>query len=93
MSRIPWHDSKSLVPIVNLLDINSIQEFIQRESLLSHIASSSDTSLSRLKKYVISGWPKHIPADMLLYAKSREKYSIQDGIIFRGLHIVPPAYL
>ena len=30
---------------------------------------------------------------MLPYAKSREEYSIQDGIIFRGLRIVPPAYL
>ena len=93
MSRIPRRDSKSLVPTVNLLDVNLIQEFVQRESLLSRIASSSDTSLSRLKKYIVSGWPKHIPADILPYAKSREEYSIQEGIIFRGLRIVPPAYL
>ena len=50
LSRIPRRGSKSLVPTVNLLDVNLIQEFVQRESLLSRIASSSDTSLSRLKK-------------------------------------------
>ena len=55
LSRIPRRDSKSLVPTVNLLDVNSIQEFVQYESLLSRIASSSDTSLSRLKKYIVSG--------------------------------------
>ena len=30
---------------------------------------------------------------MLPYARSREEYSIQDGIVFRGLRIVPPANL
>ena len=58
LSRIPRRDSKSLVHTVNILDVNSIQEFVQRESLLSRIASSSNTSLSRLKKYIVSGWPQ-----------------------------------
>ena len=93
LSRIPRHDSQSLVPTVNLLNINSIQDFVQRESLLSRIASSSDASLSRLKKYIVFGWPKNVPAEMLPYAKSKEEYSIQDGIIFRGLRIVPPTRL
>ena len=61
LSRIPRRDSKSLVPAVNLLDVNSIQEFVQRESLLSHIASSSDISLSRLKKYIVSGPNTFLP--------------------------------
>ena len=45
LSRIPRRDSKSLVPTVNILDVNSFQEFVQREFLLSRIDSSFDTNL------------------------------------------------
>lgn len=38
----------------------------------------------------MAGWPMRIPSAMLPYSKAKEEYSIQSGIIYRGLRIVPP---
>ena len=39
----------------------------------------------------VHSWPSHLPKFMLSYPKTREEYSVQDGVIFHELRIVPLA--
>ena len=95
LSRIPQRNGgvTPMAPTVDLLEINYIQEFSERETLLRKIACSKDFCLTRLKNYIVHGWPSHLPSCMLPYSKTKEEYSIQNGVIFRGLRIVPPSDL
>lgn len=93
LSRLPHPSNPTKVPIVNLLEINSLDEFANGSSLLKDIAQSTDHDLARLKVYITKEWPRYIPKEMLAYSKTRSEYSIQSGIIYRGVRIVPPRSL
>ena len=89
LSRLP-SNGDVLCPEVNMLEINSLSDFPSGATLLNDIATSDDSSLRTLKRYVVNGWPNHIPSALLPFSKGREEYTIQDGIIYRGLRILVP---
>lgn len=92
LSRFP-SDATALSPEVNMLELNSLSDFPSGTTLLNDIARSDDSSLRTLKRYVVHGWPNHISPAMLPFSRGREEYTIQDGIIFRGLRILVPSKL
>ena len=92
LSRLPLQ-SPSKVPVVNLLHLNSLQEFSERESLLRAVSTCSDHEITVLKDYISRGWPRYPRRELLPYSKSSQEYSIQDGIVYRGLRVVPPKVL
>ena len=92
LSRIP-SNGEPLAPEVNMLQLNSLADFPSNSTLLQSIASSKDSALQKLKRYIVNGWPNHIPENMLRFSRSREEYTVQEGIVFRGLRIVVPADL
>ena len=92
LSRLPRPESLSITPVVNLLDINSLSEFSSGSSLLRRIAVYSDKTMKLLKRYIINGWPTYLPKPMYQWSKERSEYSIQDGIVYRGLRVVVPSF-
>ena len=89
LSRLPVNGSPT-EPIVNLCELNSLDELISNQSLLTRIGSTKDRHIQRLKKYITTGWPIHIPTDMLKYSQARQEYTIQNGLVYKGFRIVPP---
>ena len=75
-----------------MLEINSLQKFSDKDSLLQSIAKQSDVEIDRLKEYIMHGWPRHIPNRMLPYSKSPHEYTIQ-AKSYRGFRVVPPRHL
>ena len=61
LSRLPRFDSSFKTPVVNLLYINSLDEFPSGSSLLQRIAAYSDKSTKLLKRYITDGWPAYLP--------------------------------
>ena len=92
-SRLPLPHGQPQVPEVNMLEINLLQEFFDKDSLLQSIAKQSDTEIDRLKEYIMHGWPCHIPNRMLPYSKSPHEYTIQAEIVYRGFRVIPPRHL
>ena len=92
LSRIPTC-GEPRTPEINMLELNSLSDFPSNSTLLQTIAASKDPCLQKLKRYIVNGWPNHVPADMLCFSRSREEYTIQEGIVFRGLRIVVPSSL
>ena len=84
---------KTKFPVVNLLEVNSLNAFSIDSSLLSDIAKDEDAEITKLKKYVTQGWPRNIPKEMLPYSKEHDEYSIENQIVFRCARIVPPKRL
>ena len=76
-----------------MLEINSLQEFSDKDLLLQSIAKQFDVEIDQLKKYITHGWPRHIPNRMLLHSKSPHEYTIQAEIVYRGFCVVPPRHL
>lgn len=94
LSRLPVGDSStSLVPRVNLLELNSLEGFVSGNSLLHRIAKARDSDLDAIKKYIVHGWPAKLRGDLLPYTKDKAEYSIQDGVVYKGIRIVPPMCL
>ena len=89
LSRLPVEGS-SLVPTINLCELNSLDDFAMNKSLLARIGGSNSTQLQRLKRFITNGWPVHVTPDMLPYSQTRNEYSIQNGLVYKGLRIVPP---
>ena len=89
LSRLPQAHVKSKVPEVNMLDVNSLDELANGDSLLQDISQQQDAEIIHLKEYITNGWPKYIPRNMQPYAKSRDEYTIQSGLVFHGTRIVP----
>ena len=92
LSRLP-SNADVLCPEVNMLELNSLSDFPSGATLLNDIANCDDSSIRSLKRYIVHGWPNHIPSAMLPFSKAREEYTIQDGIIYRGLRILVPSRL
>ena len=91
LSRLPVGDpSSSLVPTLNLLDVNSLEEFVCGRSLLHRIANERDADLDAVKRHIVRGWPENLRAQLLPYSKDKSEYSIQSGIVYKGMRIVPP---
>ena len=89
LSRIPCK-GQALAPEVNMLELNSLTDLSSNSTLLQNIANSKDSALQKLKRYIVNGWPNHVPEDMVRFSRSREEYTVQEGIVFRGLRIVVP---
>ena len=87
--RLPISSNVSKVPTVDMLQINSLEEFAERDSLLQEIAYHQDSEINLLKRYITNGLPRHLPSNMLPYTKAFEEYTIQSGIVYRGCRIVP----
>jgi len=92
LSRLPMR-SDSVVPVVNLLNIRSLEEFSNGETLLKIISESKDPVLLRLKRFITQGWPSYVPDQLKSFSKGKEEYSVQSGVIYRGLRVVPPRSL
>ena len=82
-SQLPLPLGQPQIPEVNMLEINSLQEFFDRDLLLQSIAKWSDIEIDWLKEYIMHGWPCHIPNRMLPYFKSPHEYTIQAEIMYR----------
>ena len=93
LSRLPSVFTKPLVPEVHMLELNSLQGVNGGESLLRDIINTKDSELLQLKAYISNGWPKFCPHRMLPYSQSRDEYTLQSGLIYRGARIVPPKQL
>ena len=76
-----------------MLEINSLQEFSDKDSLLQSIAKWSDVEIDQLKEYIMHSWPRHIPNRMLPYSKSPHEHTIQAEIMYRSFCIIPPRHL
>ena len=68
LSRIPSNEQPRS-PEVNILELNSLSDFPSNSTLLQAIATSKDSSLSKLKRYIENGWPNHILEDMLCFSR------------------------
>ena len=90
LSRLPQPTTIANAPVVDLLELNALQEFAERKSLLSEIRSSDEMEILLLKKYITHGWPAYCKPALQPYRRSPEEYSIQNGVVYRGLRIVPP---
>lgn len=73
-----------------MLELNSLDGF--PTGLLSRIARNGrkDKDLERLKTYIVNGWPRYLHQRLQPYSKSKEEYTMQNGIIYHGLRVVPP---
>ena len=93
LSRLPSAHAKTLVPEVHMVELNSLQGIYGGESLLRDIIKTQDREIVQLKAYIMNGWPKYCSRDMLPYSQSRDEYTVQSGLIYRGARIVPPKQL
>ena len=82
-------ETGSQVPSVNLLELNALDEFTDNSSLLQQLSQARDKTSDTLKQYIVHGWPSSLSSNLIPYSKNREEYSIQNGIIYKGLRIVP----
>jgi hypothetical protein len=78
-----------MVPKLNLLQLNALDELVGDSSLLQRIAGKSDVTMNLLKKFITQGWPAKVPVNLLPYSKNRLEYSIQNGIIYKDIRVVP----
>ncbi|PAA64507.1 hypothetical protein BOX15_Mlig000968g3 [Macrostomum lignano] len=92
LSRLPLQ-SDSADQKINLLEINALEGFGNPEQLLQRIVRTKDYKLDMLKKYIQDGWPAYPPPAMLPYSRNKLEYTLQNGVIFKGLRIVPPSSL
>ncbi|KAJ1208439.1 hypothetical protein NDU88_003825 [Pleurodeles waltl] len=55
------------------------------------MAESNDEVLSRVKQYIVNGWPKerNLNSEVQPYAKVGDQLSIEDGIVLRNDKCVP----
>ena len=90
---LPSSTTVSLVPVVDLLELNSLREFSVDGSLLQRVSQERDAIIHKLKHFIVNQWPISIPAALLPYSKSRDEYSVQSGIVYRGCRILPPSAL
>ena len=60
------------------------------------VATENDPALQLLKATVMKGWPdskEETPAMIQEYWNFREEITIQDGILYKGLHMIIPVSL
>ena len=93
LSRLPLAHNVTKVPVVDMVQVNTLSEFSGCDSLLQEIASHHDADISLLKRYITDGWPSCIPTKLLPYSKAHQEYTIQAGIVYRGCCVVPPKSL
>ena len=91
LSRLPLTHNVTKVPVVNMVQANTLSKFSGCDSLLQEIASYHDADISLLKRYITDSWPRHIPTK--LYSKAHQEYTIQAGIVHCGCCVVPPKSL
>ena len=75
--------------LVNFSDMDNVIN----TSLMDEIKSVQDPVMDKLKKYILKGkWPDY-DKKLLPYKRNVEEYTIQNGIVYRGLRVVIPKCL
>ena len=54
LSRLPFSTAATLVPVVDLLELNSLQELFVDGSLLQRVSQSQDTIIHKLKHLFVN---------------------------------------
>lgn len=57
---------------------------------MKRISQSKDPVLTLLKRFITNGWPAYAPYKLKPFSKAKDEYTIQNGVVYRGLRVVPP---
>lgn len=91
MSRLPLPVSPDEIPLPGetLLLLESLRSApVNDKDIKSFIGK--DPVLSRVRQFVLHGWPSKVDSSFLPFWRIREELSIQDGCILRGSRVVIP---
>ena len=71
---------------IQLLQLNDVQLDARRVAALTE----KDQLLVRVSKYVVNGWPKTVPADVMPYFRHRNELSMERGVLLMSGRVVVP---
>ena len=94
LSRLPLSDSESFVPVPG--DVHLLFDILSTSIVTaSQIKewSDKDPVLSRVRRFVLSGWSNGVSNDPQLkpFFNRREELSVVDGVVLWGARVVIPA--
>lgn len=76
-------------------EVNMMTHLPIRDERLQQIReqTASDDTLQSLKRVIIAGWPdvkEALPPQLMPYHSYRDELAVQDGLIFKGEHVIIP---
>ena len=89
-------DTLSRAPFDDELQVSVVDQFLAEESEIIPLydlikqVSAKDLELSKLKKYVINGWPYQTSEKLRRYSADAQQYLVHDGYIYKGFRLVVP---
>ncbi|KAI5747679.1 hypothetical protein M8J77_017390 [Diaphorina citri] len=91
LSRLPLHTSNEGYNSANYLKFICENNVLDTKKIQSE--TDKDNILSKIKTYVLSGWPdKSLMSEIeIKYYNKKEELTIEDGIIMWGYRVVVPA--
>ncbi len=92
LSRLPLPQVPTSVPVPG--DLRLVTEHLDALSLVSSREIKSwtdkDPDLSRVRRFLLQGWPARVPDSIQPYLRRREELSVLDGCVLWGARVVVP---